>query len=80
MCLIMTIEGWRKLAPKKCVPAPHDKTLLELHGLTSDDLSNQYCNSIKAFLRRDITLERCMSIMGSKRKLPNGGLPYFSFQ
>lgn len=69
---IMTKDGWKPLACKS-IPAPHDKTLLELLGLgkRTNKAADRYMEAIDRYLLpRDhpdhITEEKCFAIMGDR--------------
>jgi hypothetical protein len=83
---IMTDRGWQAIQEVKghycpftqtnvpTVKMQKDKSLIEILGLDPRDLSEQYINAIDAFIAEEISWEKCLGIIGSKRLLPNGGL------
>jgi len=52
---------------RDCTPAPHDPTLLELHGIGSESTANQYCEAIRAFIAGEIDERKMFTIIGSRK-------------
>jgi len=50
---IMTVEGWKQLTPR-CTPAPHDKSLLESLGLSTESGFPKYKRAVRAYLAGEI--------------------------
>jgi hypothetical protein len=47
---IMTVDGWKPLQPRECVPAPKDKTLCEEAGIPLHSTAEIYIDAIRRFL------------------------------
>lgn len=58
---IMTTRGWKPLRPSYVVPAPHDKTLLEMMGVSNPEPMD-LAEYDKICHRRELPKEDPMSI------------------
>jgi len=62
---------WRPLGFRtNCViPAPHDKTLLEMEGIGEKSTTEQYCRAIHDYIEGVIDHKQLVYIMGVRRVL-----------
>lgn len=52
-----------------CKPAPHDPTLLEIHGIGLASTCDQYCKAIDDFIAENIDEQSMFAIISSRKVL-----------